>query len=290
MSPAASPIRTMMGPWESQFAALISSARNRLLICSPFISVGAVKALLLARRGLPTLEQPTAVLTNLNPRAVCQGATDPRAALQLADGLRCEGVFHLPSLHAKVYIADAARAAVTSGNLTDGGVRRNHEYGLMLSDVGLVGSIEKDLLSLSALGSWLTRGELENYVAAAEQAREAARAAETGASARVRSKLAAALASADESLIRARLRGGPIHRVFTQTIRHLLGTHGPMPTVHLHAAIQRIHPDLCDDTVDRVIDGERFGKKWKHAVRTSQQQLKRLGEVALIDGSWRLIE
>jgi hypothetical protein len=54
-----------------------------------------------------------------------------------------------------------------------------------------------------------------------------------------------------------------------------------MPTAELHPLIQRIHPDLCDDSVDRVIDGKHFGKKWKHAVRTAQQHLKKIGKVEL---------
>jgi hypothetical protein len=32
-----------------------------------------------------------------------------------------------------------------------------------------------------------------------------------------------------------------------------------MPTVELHKFIQELHPDLCDDSVDRVFDGENFG-------------------------------
>jgi hypothetical protein len=51
---------------------------------------------------------------------------------------------------------------------------------------------------------------------------------------------------------------------------------------------QEIHPDLCDDDVDRVIHGVRFGRKWKHAVRTAQQQLKRNRSIELQDGQWAL--
>jgi hypothetical protein len=56
----------------------------------------------------------------------------------------------------------------------------------------------------------------------------------------------------------------------------------------MNPMIQRIHADLCDDSIDRVIDGEHFGKKWKHAVRTAQQQLKKRGEIHLRDGRWHL--
>jgi hypothetical protein len=60
-----------------------------------------------------------------------------------------------------------------------------------------------------------------------------------------------------------------------------------MTTEDIHPLIKAIHPDLCDDSVDRVIDGKRFGKKWKHAVRTAQQQLKKRGVVRYDDGLWR---
>jgi hypothetical protein len=61
-----------------------------------------------------------------------------------------------------------------------------------------------------------------------------------------------------------------------------------MATEQMHPLIQAIHPDLCDDSIDRVIDGKRFGKKWKHAVRTAQQQLKKRGVVKYEEGLWRL--
>jgi hypothetical protein len=63
-----------------------------------------------------------------------------------------------------------------------------------------------------------------------------------------------------------------------------------MSTVHINQAIKRIHPhpDLCDDTIDRVIDGQHFGKKWKHAVRTAQAFLRRRGDIQREGGKWHL--
>jgi hypothetical protein len=49
-----------------------------------------------------------------------------------------------------------------------------------------------------------------------------------------------------------------------------------------------MHPDLCDDKLDRVIGGVNFGKKWKHLVRSAQQALKREGCIALDGSKWRL--
>ena len=78
-----------------------------------------------------------------------------------------------------------------------------------------------------------------------------------------------------------------MHTVFARTIAYLLGTHRQLLTVQMHRYIQELHPDLCDDSVDRVIEGKHFGKKWKHAVRTAQQALKKRKLVAYSDGLWR---
>jgi hypothetical protein len=80
-----------------------------------------------------------------------------------------------------------------------------------------------------------------------------------------------------------------MHTVFAATILYLLARHGPMPTTELHPRVEAMHPDLCDNTIDRVIDGKRFGKKWKHAVRTAQQQLKKRGQIELVGEQWTLI-
>ncbi|MFQ6007779.1 MAG: hypothetical protein ACE5K8_02400, partial [Candidatus Zixiibacteriota bacterium] len=64
-------------------------------------------------------------------------------------------------------------------------------------------------------------------------------------------------------VLRARAAGRAPHAIFAEAILYLLRI-GPATTEELHAKIQAIHPDLCDDSIDRVIDGRHFGKKWKH--------------------------
>jgi hypothetical protein len=50
----------------------------------------------------------------------------------------------------------------------------------------------------------------------------------------------------------------------------LLRRHGPSSAGQRNPLLAPVHPDLCDDSIDRVKDGKRFGKKWKYAVRTAQ--------------------
>lgn len=76
-------------------------------------------------------------------------------------------------------------------------------------------------------------------------------------------------------VLKSRAQGTTTHRIFSDTVLYLLEEKGPLTTAELNPLIQQIHPDLCDDTIDRVIDGVHFGKKWKHHVRNAQLNLKR---------------
>lgn len=61
-----------------------------------------------------------------------------------------------------------------------------------------------------------------------------------------------------------------------------------MATIELEQQIKAILPDMCDDKVDRVIDGVHFGKLWKHDVRNAQQYLKRNGQIKSDGIKWAL--
>jgi len=99
------------------------------------------------------------------------------------------------------------------------------------------------------------------------------------------------LESAQKELIKDRLNVGAVHNVFSKTILYILQRNPKgLKTANIHSEIQEIHPDLCNDEIDRVINGKSFGKKWKHAVRNSQQHLKKNGLIVLEQNKWRLTE
>lgn len=278
------------GGWETHFTALIASANDRLVLCAPYISIEGVNVVARARDGKRDVGRASLTLTDLSPRAVCVGATDPEAVARLGSTLPGSRVVHLPRLHAKVYIADGCRSIVTSGNLTSGGISRNHEYGFRVHSKIMSAEIESDVMEYASLGGEVDSEALARYCNAAVDARAAYAKQITSASRDIQRQLASALQTVDEVLIRARLAGGAMHTVFARTIVFLLRREGALPTTSLHPLVQRLYPDLCDDTVDRVIDGKRFGKKWKHAVRTAQQQLKQSGQIELVDGRWQLVD
>lgn len=281
------PVALVATPWLDDFTALITSAKQRVILCAPFVSTDGVEV---AERAISknTSARESLVLTDLSPRAVSVGATDPLAISRLVHALPGSQLVHLPRLHAKVYCVDGVRAIVTSGNLTHGGLVGNHECGVVITDPLAVAAIESQILAYANLGATIDHETLARYCDAADEIRAACKAEVDAASRAARQRLSRLLNQAQDELLVARLRGDSMHSLFARTILFLLRREGPMSTVQLNAKVQHMHPDLCDDTVDRVISGKRFGKKWKHAVRSAQQQLKRSGEITLVGKQWDL--
>jgi phosphatidylserine/phosphatidylglycerophosphate/cardiolipin synthase-like enzyme len=193
----------------------------------------------------------------------------------------------MPSLHAKVFIADDKRAIITSGNLTDGGLRKNCEYGVSIRAPKLVREVRRDFEGYAYLGAPLSIQEIENLAGDLEGLRATYQAQNRRLVSGVRTKFRNRLRSAEDRVLQFRARSNTNQSIYRKTILYLL-SRSALKTSELHPLVQQIHPDLCDDSVDRIIDGVNFGKKWKHHVRSAQQALKREGLV-LFDGErWRL--
>jgi hypothetical protein len=282
-------IQLIPSPCKDALAGMIDDAGAELHIVSPYITVAGA-TLIVSRGGAETRRQSVdlKVLTDLNPLSVCQGSCDPQAILDLARSFRRASIHHLPRVHAKIVVVDRAVAMIGSANLTEGGIEENYEYSIKVSSQEVALRIVQDVEEYSALGAPITSNLLESYAKAASELRETFRRKEHAVSSTVRREFRARVKSGDELLLRARVKEG-VTRIFSRTILFLLRG-GPLRTVDLHPQVQRIHPDLCDDSVDRVIDGERFGKKWKHLVRTAQQILKREGLLEFDGQFWRLSE
>jgi HKD family nuclease len=274
--------------WRSRLEELVGSAERSLFIASPFITrpgVDTVRSSLstkLAKQG------EIRILTYLDVQRICQGVCDPLAVRSLLQGAPSSTLTHLPGLHAKVYIADDRAAIITSGNLTLGGLVANFEYGIALDETSLVQQVKSDIEEYATLGTILRDEQFASFCEASERACQAFREQETSAK-KFRAEFERQARIAQDQLIRLRLAGGARHTVFAKTIVYLLKRYGPLRTVELYPLIQSIHPDLCDDSVDRIIDGKNFSKKWWHAARTAQQKLK---DGKLIrrreDGRWLL--
>lgn len=267
---------TLVGrPQATAVVEIASEARDSLSVLSPYVSKSAVAQLL----GSLSSHRNVIVrlVTGADPRAVVEGSCDLRALRMIADRGEQGSVFRLHRLHAKVYVADRSAALVTSANLTAGGLYDNYEYGILIRDPATVAGVIADVVSYLSIATPLSSSalaEMQSLVACTPVPPQPV--------------LQQAADAVEEILLREHVTGRTEHEVFASTIVFVLRREGPLSTEALHPYIQQFHPELCDDTRDRIIDGRSFGKRWKHQVRSAQQHLKDKGVIELSGGLWQL--
>ena len=280
-------MQPILSPWFETFERFAHSIHSRAIVVVPFVTAGPLQQLYTA---LDADRPPkVSILTNFAVDSLLQGSVDAAAIREFCKAVPTTDVRHLPGLHAKVYVADSHTAIVTSGNLTSGSLYRNYEYGVHISDPDMVNSIAADLQEYGSLGATVTLDEISNLARVAATLRDQRVRTLESARAKLRRQFDSQLENARESLMR--LRGKPgetANSIFARTIMYLLKS-GPLTTREMHPLMQNIHPDMCDDGSERVINGVRFGKEWKHRVRGAQVVLRRRGLIELTGGYWHLV-
>ncbi len=270
--------KLLRSPLEDALCQFFAECERSVFIASPFVNqygAGVLIDCLKDRIHALTIE----LLTNINLRSLQDGSLDLGSIVRLCQLQPLTKVSSLPRLHAKVYVVDEAKAVITSANFTRGGLVENYEYGIALFDRALVKAISYDMRAYARLGSRFTLEELIQLKDEAEELHRLQRAVEKRQrDIEIAKRWREQQRAMEEALLRNRVKDRPITAIFADTILYLLRS-GPMTTQALHLRIREIHPDICDDTIDRVINGQRFGKLWKHHVRNAQQFLKRRGEI-----------
>lgn len=277
-------IDLLSSPCDATFESVVGDARDNLLLCAPYVGRGPCERVSRLAANCKTVT----LLCDLSRDNLLTGATDAAAIAALCRSRPGVTVRFLPTLHAKSYIADERSAIITSANMTDSGLLRNLEYGVRIADPAIVCRIRRHISAYGDLGSLVPVDDIVKLAVVAAELADIRRKAERSIRSQLRAEFDRRLEAATVEVLRIRAAGRAPHTIFGEAIRYLLAT-GPMTTVDLHRRIQSIHPDLCDDAVDRVIDGKNFGKKWKHAVRTAQQYLKKHGAVAFDGVRWTLV-
>src|SRR5713226_2851045 len=281
-------IEFLRSPWDKDFDFLINQAHRHLVISSPYVGKGPCQRIIRIKSASEENDQFfVLLLTDLSQDTLLSGATGVSSICDMADKFPHMEIRFLPSIHAKVYVADDKFAVITSGNMTDGGLLRNFEYGVKVDDRDLIRRIKRDVTDYAGLGTRMETSQLKFFAQISHELRDIRIEVDKSIKSRLRAEFQEKLNRFDGEIIRTRAAGRAPHAIFAEAILYLLARR-PMPTAELHPLIQRIHPDLCDDSVDRVIDGKHFGKKWKRAVRTAQQHLKRTRQVGVRDGLWCL--
>jgi len=274
-------IRSPFKPAFDEFAERVTS---ECMICSPYITFGPVKMLVhaLSEKKLSN-EVRINILTDISLRTLVQGATDISALLYLFDNHQNVSLTYIPRIHAKVYIADKSYAIVASANFTKGGEMGNFEYGVSVTDIATVQRIQNDINGYKNLGANVTSIQLKEIQAQVEDVRKTVQLEQKRINQTIRLKSLALERAVEDNLIRVRVKHKTINSIFSETILYLLSQKS-MTTEELHLLVKDIHPDLCDDTFDRVIDGRHFGKLWKHQIRNAQSHLKKAGAISYDEG------
>jgi phosphatidylserine/phosphatidylglycerophosphate/cardiolipin synthase-like enzyme len=281
-------VQLYTSPWRSAFADLLRSVRRDLLIAVPFIKTSEavwVCEILLERRPLDPIR--IQVLTDVRSDSVASGSLEIDALRTLAEGLPSTRVVNLPRLHAKVYVADENLAVVGSANLTSAGLDSNYEYGIGITEPSIVARIRGDLEAYARVGNVLDTRVLADLAAAGRELSAEYQELQRSATTDLRRSFNEKLRIASLEFLKAQVGTRSANSLFSEAIVYVLSK-GPLPTRDLQPRIQELLPDLCDDSVELVINGQHFGKRWKHGVRNAQQFLKATGVVAFDGTYWSL--
>ncbi len=275
-------VELVRSPWLDELRELASIARHRLTVVAPYISISGWR---LFKDSITRIDDVRLeVCTSLDPEAVAEGFLDLSVLVESCNELPKFRLRHIPRLHAKVYIADSNCAIVSSGNLTMSSLTQNKEYGVRVSDRESVEAIQSDVSDYAALGAVASCTSLREIAVLGSRIKEARaeRLANEGldeAVQRFDHRVRSLRGEQDEST----------NAILMRTILYLLAEK-PMKTEEMHPLVQSIHPDLCDDNVDRVINGISFGRKWKHNVRNAQVVLRRQERIGRdTNGLWHLL-
>ena len=264
-------VQLVKSPWLDDLRGLAGSADSRVTVVTPFVTAKGWSEFIGSLTSPHDIE--VSVYTSLDAEAVAGGYLDLSVLAASCRTLPKINFRHIPRLHAKVYIADSSRAIVTSGNLTMSSLSRNNEYGVQISDQAFVATIERDVDEYAALGATISCESLQEIEILGSRLKE------TRSDPIEDEQKAAAIRDFD---FRVRGLRGEQHRstnaILLRTILYLLAKK-PMRTQDMHPLIEGIHPDICNDDTDRVINGISFGRLWKHSVRNAQVTLQRQGKI-----------
>lgn len=277
-------------PLRTALAEVLHSAREELLIATPYIKECEAKWVCdeLAARASSN-DCRLKVLTDIRSDSVLGGSLDLEA-LDLFDRRRSSTqVVSLPRLHAKVHVADDQRALVSSANLTPSGLDFNFEYGVSIEESALMRQLKGDLEAYAQLGSVLSKAELVSLLGVANSLKDEYKQVIRATSRRIKLRFNETLRQAQHQFLSAQVGNRTAHGLFADAMIYLLSSR-PLSTEELHPKIAQLLPDLCNDDADLIINGQRFGKQWKHTVRNAQVFLRRAGRISLKHGKWTLVK
>jgi HKD family nuclease len=270
-------MQTLKSPFVEQLKNTLQKSKNEVIVSSPFINKQGADIFLSAIAGKPDID--VKIITNLSVKNIVADITQPDALLTICKNIKKISIVSLARLHAKVYIVDESEVIVTSANLTSGGLIGNFEYGILTSDISAIRTIKQDILDYAALGSTFDIEILKKINLQKQKiGMIKTEAIQNMGYSELKRTLKTVKQNIETELVINKIKEKKtINSIFSETIMYLLSRYGRLTTKEIHRFSQQIHPELCNDNDDRVINVKHFGKRWKHLVRKAQQSLKERG-------------
>ena len=124
-------------PWQDVFIKLVKNSKEKIYLSSPFIKENVAKLILDNKQNNVDCK----ILTRFTLPNIRGGGLDLSAIRYFQNANFSQK--NISNLHAKIFIFDN-QAVITSSNLTNGGLRNNLEYGVLIDKAK---EIEKDFLN-----------------------------------------------------------------------------------------------------------------------------------------------
>lgn len=136
-------MKPLTTPWKDKFLELVRQSKKSIKITSPFVKNDVCAEMINAKSGSSKID----LITSFKLMSIYSGSLDVSAIENIIDSNGT--VKNFPKLHSKIYLFDDAKAIITSGNLTYGGMVKNFEYGIYIDEKSIVKNIVDDFNSLS---------------------------------------------------------------------------------------------------------------------------------------------
>lgn len=136
-------MRVITTPWKDTFLELVSKSKKSIKITSPFVKETICNELLSAKKSTSKIE----LITSFKLGTIHSGSLDINAIESI---INSNGIVkNFSRLHSKIYLFDEREVIISSGNLTNGGLVNNYEYGIYSNDKSFVSKVVSDFNSLS---------------------------------------------------------------------------------------------------------------------------------------------
>jgi hypothetical protein len=136
-------MKTITTPWKSDFLELVSNSKESIKITSPFVKENICDEMLSVKQSNVKLE----LITSFKLGNIYSGALDIAAIEKIIND---KGIVkNYSKLHSKIYLFDDKEVIISSGNLTNGGLVNNYEYGIYSNEKKIVSKVLNDFNLLS---------------------------------------------------------------------------------------------------------------------------------------------